>query len=214
MKKLVEKLNFTMDIDHLRYYYHLLEKDFQKYNWIYKDHITEIRQDLYEYLMMSQNKEASIGGYGWAITFPKALEEGKPIAPWTRVHTDFVDTPAFINAQFHTPMVQGIIESLINKIPYVKNISLSVIQPGICVEPHIDEDYLLKIHVPIYTAPSVRWMNREGYTEMSEVGTPYLCDTRQMHAVYNDSKVDRVHLLFCIEDKYLDHIRKLTGTIT
>jgi hypothetical protein len=34
-----------------------------------------------------------------------------------------------------------------------------------------------------------------------------------MHAAYNDSKENRVHFIFAIEDKYLEDIKKLTGII-
>jgi hypothetical protein len=48
---------------------------------------------------------------------------------------------------------------------------------------------------------------------MHEVGHAYLCDTRIMHAAYNDGKEDRVHLIFAIEDKYINDIKSITGII-
>jgi hypothetical protein len=48
---------------------------------------------------------------------------------------------------------------------------------------------------------------------MDTVGQAYICDTRKMHAAYNDSKEDRVHFIFAIEEQYLEDVRKITGTI-
>jgi hypothetical protein len=51
------------------------------------------------------------------------------------------------------------------------------------------------------------------YFYFKDLGTPYLCDTRKMHAAFNDGKQDRVHLVFAFEDKYLEEIKKITGII-
>jgi hypothetical protein len=40
-----------------------------------------------------------------------------------------------------------------------------------------------------------------------------LCDTRELHSVYNDGDSDRVHLIFAIETQYEDEIKKVKGQI-
>jgi hypothetical protein len=90
---------------------------------------------------------------------------------------------------------------------------ISVFPPGGATIPHNDQDFLLRIHVPIYTNRDVRWLTSEGYAQMHEVGHAYLCDTRIMHAAYNDGNTDRVHLIFAIEDKYIDNIKSITGIL-
>jgi hypothetical protein len=90
---------------------------------------------------------------------------------------------------------------------------VSVFPPTGATIPHKDQDFLLRVHVPICTNKDVRWLTDSGYHKLDKPGQAYLCDTRKMHAAYNDSKDDRVHLIFAIEDKYLEDLRKIKGTI-
>lgn len=210
MINLVEKLNFKIDVASLREYYQKLKSDYQEYNWSYDTNGSDVDKEIYAYYKKN-NKDTNAGG--WAITFPQYLENNKAMSPWASIHKDFTPDRPTISEEVKTPMVFGIIDSLLDKIPYARNISLSVFEPGSQASPHVDEDYLLRVHIPIYTNDDCQWLTTKGLEPMHELGHAYLCDTRQIHAIYNDSKTDRVHLLFAIEDVYENELKSVTGTI-
>jgi hypothetical protein len=209
MEKFVEHLNFKVDISQLQYYYDRLKTEFQMHNWSYANNLNDVKEDIYSYNKNKINKDAN----GWAITFPKYLENGKAIAPWTRINKNFVVDSNTLIEETKTPMVFGLINELLNQIPYARNISLTVLEPGSHIVPHTDEDYLLRVHIPIYTSKHCQWLTVNGLEPMYEMGQAYLCDTRQMHSIYNDGSTDRVHLLFAIDPMYEEHIKSITGVI-
>lgn len=210
MEKFVERLNFKVDIDQLLLYYNKLRIEFQMHNWSYANNLGDVKEDIYSH---NKGKIDKIDGSGWAITFPKYLENGKVIAPWIRINKNFIADANTLIEEIKTPMVFGLMSELINQIPYARNISLTVLEPGSHIVPHADEDYLLRIHIPIYTSKHCQWLTVNGLEPMYELGQAYLCDTRQMHSIYNDGSTDRVHLLFAIDPMYEEHIKSITGII-
>jgi hypothetical protein len=202
----VEKLNFRFDVDELRDYVRTLQQDYQDYVWKVK---TLTDKDKYT----AERVAESIPNYGWAITTEVLDETIKSNPPWPEVLSKFSYAEKELKAERITPLAFGIIERLIKKIPYAHHIIISVFPPGGATIPHSDQDFLLRIHVPIYTNKDVKWLTNEGYAQMDDRGSAYLCDTRVMHAAYNDGKEDRVHLIFAIEDKYIDDIKSITGIL-
>ena len=73
MEKFVEHLNFKVDISQLQYYYDRLKTEFQMHNWSYASNLGDVKEDIYSH---NKGKIDKIDGSGWAITFPKYLEDG------------------------------------------------------------------------------------------------------------------------------------------
>lgn len=210
MKKLVEPLNFTVDLGALKAYYTKLKTEYADYNWSYNSNTNDIREDIYEFNAKNSNDRNATG---WAITVPSFLNTKKQIVPWLNIHKDFVHGKEYIENEHRTPLVFGIVEKILHCIPYAKNVALTVFEPGAQVVPHKDEEYLLRVHVPIYTSDMSLWLNADGYAPINNAGHAYLCDTRELHSVYNDGDTDRVHLIFAIETEYEEHIKSLSGEI-
>ena len=206
MKHHVEKLNFSVDIDQLRAYYQTLQTD-------YKDHVWSVKGLAEKDEYTATRVEASLPNYGWAITTEELDENSKSNTPWPEIKSDFNYTEKTIKPERKTPLFFGIVEKLLEKIPYACRLVVSVFPPTGATIPHKDQDFLLRVHVPIHTNKDVRWLTDSGYHKLDKPGQAYLCDTRKMHAAYNDSKNDRVHLIFAIEDKYLEDLRKIEGLI-
>jgi len=202
----VEKLNFKFDIDELRDYYNILQRDYQDHVWRVK---TLADKDAYT----AERVAESIPNYGWAITTEVLDESIKSNPPWPEVLSEFSYAEKELKAERITTLAFGIIDRLLKKIPYAHHIIISVFPPGGATIPHNDQDFLLRIHVPIHTNTDVRWLTSEGYTQMDQEGCAYLCDTRVMHAAYNEGTTDRVHLIFAIEDKYINDIKNITGIL-
>ena len=140
-------------------------------------------------------------------------ESSKSNPPWPEVISEFSYAEKSLKPERKTPLVFGIAEKILEAVPYAHHVIMSVFPPTGATIPHTDQDFLLRVHIPVYTNPDIRWLTDSGYHDMWTPGQAYICDTRKMHAAYNDSKEDRVHFIFAIEDKYIDEIRKVTGVI-
>lgn len=210
MKKLVETLNFTVNLDDLKSYYTTLKADYSDRNWSYNANTKDVREDIYDFNVENSNDR---NANGWAITVPQFLDADKQVVPWLNIHKDFVYGKEHIANEQRTPLVFGIVEKLLEVIPYAKNVAVTVFEPGAQFVPHKDEDYLLRVHIPIYTSPKSRWLTAEGYSPIDKAGHAYLCDTRELHSVHNDGDSDRVHLLFAIETEYEEQIKSIIGEI-
>ena len=211
MKKLVEPLNFTVDINDLKDYYAVLKSNHADRNWSYNDNTNDVREDIYNFNTENSNDR---NANGWAITIPKFFNTNEQIVPWLNIHKDFVYGKEHIVQEHHTPLVFGIVQTLLDTFPYAKNVALTVFEPGAQFVPHKDEDYLLRVHIPIYTSSKSRWLTEEGYASINQAGRAYLCDTRELHSVHNDGDTDRVHLIFAIETQYEEAIKKITDKIS
>jgi len=209
MSKLVEQLNFRFDVDELKEYVAILKKDYQEYKW--GAHIL-LDSDVSEYT--KERVGAATKSYGWAITTENLNESSKANPPWPEAVDDTAYAEKTLRPERKTELVFGITEQIFKIIPYANHMLLSIFPPGNATMPHRDQDFLLRVHVPIYTNKKSRWLTDDGYYYMKEPGTAYLCDTRQMHSVYNDGDTDRVHLIFAIEDSKLEHLKSLSGILT
>jgi len=206
MKQAVEKLNFSLDIDQLRDYYNQLQTN-------YKDHIWRVKDVAEKDEFTAKRVAASIPNYGWAITTEVLDENSKSNPPWPEVLNEFSYAEKSLKPERITELSFGIIKELLEKIPYAYHVILSVFPPGGATIPHTDQDFLLRVHVPIFTNKDVVWLADEKYHNMHIPGQAYICDTRIMHAAYNDSKEDRVHLIFAVKQDDLDKLRKISGVI-
>lgn len=203
---LVEKLNFKIDVDSLRDYYRTLTEEYKDYIWR-----VETLKEIEDYTL--ERIKNSLPNYGWAITTEILDETIKTAPPWPEILPEFSYADKTLRPERRTAVAFGIAEKLLEAVPYASHVIISVFPPGGGTIPHSDQDFLLRVHVPIYTNKQIFWATEDGYQCLDKVGQPYLCDTRKIHAVYNDSNEDRVHLIFAIEDKYINDIKKITGTI-
>jgi hypothetical protein len=204
---LVEKLNFKFDVDELRNYVDVLQNNFRDYSWDIND-VQKLSPTNYT----TERIKFATQCYGWAITTENLDTTSKSNSPWPEaIYNSYQDKE--LQLERKTDLVFGVIERLFEKIPYACKVIISVFPPGAETIPHNDQDFLLRVHVPIYTHKKVRWLTEQGYYDLHELGSAYLCDTRKMHSVYNDSDVDRIHLIFAIEDKNLEKIKRIKGTI-
>jgi hypothetical protein len=113
------------------------------------------------------------------------------------------------DVQGETPMLFGIAKRIVDLFPDSSRMALSVINPSTHLKRHNDENFLWRVHIPIFSEPGSIWSTEEGDVHM-EVGHAYLCDTRNFHSVTNDSKSVRVHLLFALPESSLETLRNLT----
>lgn len=206
MKTPVEKLNFLVDIEQLQEYYRTLQTEYSEYQWSVKEFS---KKEGYNADKMSN----SLPNYGWAITTEVLDETSKSNPPWPEVLNKYSYDSKTLNPERKTPLIFGIVQKLFEAIPYVHQVLISVFPPTGGTISHVDQDFLLRVHIPIFTNDKNRWLANDKYFYFKELGTAYLCDTRIMHAAFNDGKTDRVHLVFAFEDKYLEDIKKITGII-
>lgn len=205
---LVEKLNFKFDVNELYHYIDLLKSDYKECSWGISD-ILKLPQTDY----MKERVQFANQCYGWAITTENLDVSSKSNSPWPEAVDDTAYRDKELRKERKTDLVFGVIERLFQKIPYACKTFISVFPPGAETIPHKDQDFLLRVHVPIYTNKDVKWMTEEGYHNIQELGSAYLCDTRKMHSIYNDGMTDRVHLIFAVEDKNINKLKKMSGTI-
>jgi hypothetical protein len=210
MKSLVEELNFSISPYKLVSYYNEIQENYQEYKWTYQTNQDQIKEEFLDVYANVSNRKKS--GYGWAVTTNNMDESIKANIPWYNISKEFNYSIKEMPQERNTPMVFGIAEYILKQIPYARCMSVSVFEPGTELQPHKDEPFLLRVHVPINANPQSYWLTEDGYKNF-EVGKVYLCDTREPHSVHNDGKVDRVHLLFAIHQDHEDDIKRITGTL-
>jgi hypothetical protein len=210
MNQLIEKLNFNFDASELLDYYNTLQCSYQDYKWTYQDSQHQIKENFLNVYANVNAKKKS--GYGWAITTNNPDKTVKKNIPWYNISKHYDHGITELPSERFTPMVFGIAQKILEKIPYARCMSISVFEPGTELVAHKDEPFLLRVHIPIKTTAKSYWLNTDGYSNLS-VGEAYLCDTRESHSIHNDGVEDRVHLLFAIHQDYEDNIKKLKGTL-
>lgn len=210
MKQLIEKLNFTIGTQDLEDYYNSLQENYQDYKWTYADSQDQVKENFLEVYQGVSSKKKS--GYGWAVTTNNPDTTVKKNIPWYNISKHYDQGIKELPQERHTPMVFGIAQRILEKIPYARCMSISVFEPGTELVAHKDEPFLLRVHIPIKADPKSYWLNTDGYSNF-KVGEVYLCDTRQSHSVHNDGTSDRVHLLFAIHQDHEEEIKKLKGTL-
>lgn len=210
MNALVEQLNFSINPTQLNEYYIELQTGFQDYKWTYQTNQDQVKDVFLEAYAGIDSKKKS--GYGWAITTNNLDKSVKANIPWYNIAKWYNQGITELPEERRTPMVFGLAKKILDKIPYARCMSLSVFEPGTELVPHKDEPFLLRVHIPIYANSKSYWMNKNGYTIM-EVGSVYLCDTREPHSIHNDGNTDRVHLLFAIHQDHEQDIKQMIGNI-
>lgn len=207
---LVEKLNFTVNIDELREYYKTLQDEHNDRFWAAREHLDQIHDGTREGFKYS-NAGKEIDVAGWAV---QRWDEGdNAVAPHPNILKGFntnIYEQKIEDVQGLTPMIRGIAKRVIEMFPESSRMALSVITPGTTLKRHNDENFLWRVHFPIYSEEGSIWTTDEGEVHM-EVGNAYICDTREYHSISNNSTANRVHLLFALPESSLEKLRNIKG---
>lgn len=204
MNSIVESLNFTVDIDELREYYHTLETKFDHLRW---------SCDRYSDSIIPQWKEAAYANpanlltYGWAIQSNlKDLSLACP--PWDISTYETVDYR-------NTPLAFGIIEKLQAAMPYCYRWAISVQPPGGVVSVHSDQEDEYTVWIPIYTSGTAITFvtDTDVNVELKADGSAYLLDTTIPHHTHNASDSYRATIIFRMNKKYISNLRAVTGQL-
>jgi hypothetical protein len=204
MNKIVEKLNFSVDIEELREYYTTVTDKFDHLMWSWERYGSTI---IDQWKNAAYADPANLLTYGWAIQSNlKNLSIACP--PWNISTHETVDYR-------NTPIAFGIIEKLQNAIPYGYRWAISVQPPGGIVSVHSDQEDEYTVWIPIYTSGSAITFvtDKDNNVELAADGSAYLLDTTISHHTHNTSGKDRVTIIFRLNQKYADTIKALTGTI-
>lgn len=207
---LVEKLNFTVNVDEIRAYFKTLQDDHNARFWAARENLEQIADGARE-SFKDHNEGKEIDVAGWAIQ--RWENEAKVMAPHPNILKGFntnVYEQKIEDVQGQTPMLFGIAQRILDLFPEASRMALSVITHGTVLKRHNDENFLWRVHLPIYSEPGSVWITEEGETHM-EVGSAYLCDTREFHSVRNDSGAVRVHLLFALPESSLEKLKSIIG---
>ena len=206
---LVEKLNCKADIAEIRSYYATLQEQHNDFLWEAEKNLDLIAEGAKTGFKNHNGKDIDVAG--WAV---QAYGDGTTAqAPHPNILKGFntnVYEQKIEDVQGATPMIFGIAKRIIDMFPESSRMALSIIKPGTHLKRHQDENFLWRVHIPIYSEPGSIWSTDEGDVHM-EVGNIYLCDTRNLHSVTNDSGAIRVHLLFAIPESCLEKLREING---
>ena len=205
---LVEKLNIKINVEEIREYYNILTNGHKTHYWDAREHLDDVANGAREGFKNHNGKDIDVAG--WAIQ--RWDNEAEVMAPHPNILKGFnvnVYEQKIEDVQGKTPMLFGIAKRIIELFPDSSRMALSVINPSTHLKRHNDENFLWRVHIPVFSEPGSIWSTEEGDVHM-EVGHAYLCDTRNFHSVTNDSKSVRVHLLFALPESSLETLRNLT----
>lgn len=197
-QNILTKLNFTVDIDNLREYYHILKTKYEHLNWnwekcqnqIVKQWRDEISQD-----------PANLLTHGWAIQ-SNLVDISQPCPPW---NISTLPTTDYRN----TILAFGIIAKLQEAIPYAYRWSVSVQPKGGKVALHSDQEDEYTVWIPIYTkGNNINFViDDKNYSfDLESDGSVYCLDTTIDHYTENLEQEDRVTVIFRFKQRHLYHL--------
>lgn len=203
--KILTNLNFSVDIEELREYYKILKEEHSDLNWNWK----KCGDDIVEQWRVAAHEDAAnLLTHGWAIQ-SNLKDISLPCPPWN------ISTHETIEYR-NTKLAFGIIKKLQEAIPYGYRWAISVQPPGGKVSLHTDQEDECTVWIPIYTeGVSITFITLDKTTEhcLDSNGSAYLFDTTIPHLTYNDSKQDRVTIIFRLKTNNLEQLLKVQGII-
>jgi hypothetical protein len=116
----------------------------------------------------------------------------------------------------NTELAFGIIERLQQQLPFAYRWAVSVQPPGGQVGLHSDQENESAVWIPIHTnGVAITFVTLDNTTEycLDSDGSAYLFDTTIPHFTYNNSTQDRVTIIFRLNNKHLDQLLSIQGTI-
>jgi hypothetical protein len=202
---ILTNLKFSVNIEELREYYKILKEEYSDLNWSWikcgNDIVDQWRDAAYQ-------DEANLLTHGWAIQ-SNLKDISIPCPPWNISTHETVDYR-------NTKLAFGIVERLQKAIPYGYRWAVSVQPPGGKVSLHTDQEDECTVWIPIYTeGVSITFTTSEKNTEycLDSNGSAYLFDTTIPHLTYNNSKQDRVTIIFRLKLTNLKQLLKVQGLI-
>jgi hypothetical protein len=203
--KILTNLNFTVDIDELRDYYHTLKDQHSDLNWSWSKCGSDI---IDQWRDAAHSDPANLLTHGWAIQ-SNLKDLSLPCPPWNISKHEIVEYR-------NTKLAFGIIEKLQSAIPYGYRWAVSVQPSGGTVSLHSDQEDELTVWIPIYTdgvaITFVTPKKNTGYC-LDSNGSAYLLDTTIPHFTYNYSTQDRVTIIFRLNIKNLSQLLAVQGSI-
>lgn len=204
-EKILTRLNFSVDINELRDYYQILKTDYDHLDWSWErcgDSVVKQWRDA------AYTDPANLLTHGWAIQ-SNLKDITLPCPPW---NISTLETVEYRN----TILAFGVIEKLQQIIPYAYRWAVSVQPPGGKVSLHSDQEDESTVWIPIYTdGVAITFVTPEkniGYCLESN-GNGYLLDTTIPHFTYNESREDRVTIIFRLNKKYINDLLSTNGVI-
>jgi len=205
----ITKLNFTVNLDSLREYYHTLINDYEHLRWAWDKNGKEITEEWYDRII--SNGIGCTYPYGWAIQ-SNLIDKSIPCPPYNiSIH------PRGLYED--TELMFGLVKKLKDMMPYTFRWSMVVQPPEGKVSRHVDAGDQYTAHIPIYEAPKAVFKfwdeneTRKDFTFNAD-GSVYLVDTIISHETENYSDTDRVGLVFRFFRKDLPKLQKIVGEIS
>jgi len=198
VQNILTKLNFTVDIDDLRNYYDILNTQYQHLNWNWDKCHNQIVQQWRDEI---SKDPANLLTHGWAIQ-SNLVDLTVPCPPW---NISTLETVEYRN----TELAFGIISELQSTIPYAYRWAVSVQPPGGKVGQHSDQEDEYTVWIPIYTKGTtitfIQDDSKYNY-DLESNGSAYLLDTTVEHYTENLEDIDRVSIIFRLNQKHLYHL--------
>jgi hypothetical protein len=192
------KLKIKVDIDKLRNYYSVIEKNYEHLCWRFNSLVDQYDEGVGGHRVKDM--------FGWAIE-SNAMDITKPCPPYNIG----LKTLSYYR---DTEMVFGIINSFKKQFPFAHGYSLATHPPGTFINSHIDTDDWIKIHVPIYTSDnSWFYFEKDEKYHMEADGSLYLVNTMISHGTDHCGNSNRTHLIFKIPSDYSELVQQMDGII-
>jgi hypothetical protein len=197
--QVVQKLNFTVDVDELKEYYEILKNNYQDWHWTWEKNSIHLDNDarnacgdLSETLMNGWPLQSDMADKKLP---PSMLKSKHPKVPW-----------------YNTELMFGPMTRLYEKMPYAYRWTMFVLPPGGRVVRHVDKDQYV-IVIPIQWAKEATFTLDDTPYSFDSDGSAYLLDVEVPHDTINNSDKDRINLIARIDRNRVDDILKITGKI-
>ena len=175
--KKLDNLKFSQD--ELFDYYNTVIRDFQHLKWTPPKHMDTLTHDvstMYSYAAQSNLKDPNIP------CPPYHIDDGNERTP----DNDF---------SVATPLLFGFAKKIVDTMPSIRQTGIACHPPGTRIDLHADNDYFLKIHIPIVTNDNAWFFFKTDRFNL-EAGSAYMVNTALLHGTSNMGNTDRIHLLF------------------
>jgi len=205
IKNILTRLNFKVNIRELEDYYQTLTREYQHLDWSWLkcgDSVVE------QWRTAAYKDSANLLTHGWAIQ-SNLKDINLPCPPWNISKHETVEYR-------NTELAFGIIERLQQQLPFAYRWAVSVQPPGGQVGLHSDQENESAVWIPIHTnGVAITFVTLDNTTEycLDSDGSAYLFDTTIPHFTYNNSTQDRVTIIFRLNNKHLDQLLSIQGTI-
>jgi hypothetical protein len=206
IENILTKLNFSVDIKELHEYYNTLNTKFQHLDWSWDrcgDTIVKQWRDA------AYADPANLLTHGWAIQ-SNLKDLTLPCPPW---NISTLETTEYRN----TELAFGIVERLQAAIPYAYRWAVSVQPSGGKVSLHSDQEDECTVWIPIYSNNDscITFVvdNTETPLKLSDDGSAYMLDTGFPHYTFNNTKQDRVTIIFRLNRNNIKNLLSVQGII-